>query len=88
MTHIWPSRVSKRTVPLLCCCLFGREEEAAAASATDSAATASGAGGNKRKRLTQKGVDAILELGPRDRGAESAEEEDPADDPFGERITC
>lgn len=54
-----------------------REEDAAIGS------VASGGSGNKRKRIGQKGVDAILELGPRDRGAESAEEED-TDDPFGE----
>lgn len=56
-----------------------REEEEAENS------TGGGAGGNKRKRTgSQKGVDAILDLGPVDRGDDDGEEEEESADPFGE----
>lgn len=62
----------------LCPGLNTREEDAAAEPA------AAGIGGNKRKRQQQKGVDAILDLGPLDRGGESVDDEEDSADPFGQ----
>ncbi|CAM9269420.1 unnamed protein product, partial [Ectocarpus sp. 12 AP-2014] len=67
-----------------------KQEEAAAAAGTSSASGAAGVGGgaggsNKRKRPPQKGVDAILDLEPREE-EEAAEEEEEEEDPFGNDV--
>lgn len=61
---------------------LGREEEEAVVPAA-----AVVGGGSKRKRAgAQKGVDAILDLGPVDRGDDEGDEEEESADPFGEFV--
>ncbi|CAN0161140.1 unnamed protein product, partial [Ascophyllum nodosum] len=66
-----------------------REEEATTTSTAGvdrghQAQAAGGAGIVKRKRRSQEGVDAILDLGPR--GGDSGDEEEDSPDPFGDDV--